>query len=124
MAHSCSRLHHNVINVDFNIYVDEIMKDCHHDSLKGSPSIFESKRHNDIVKIANGGVKSNFLCIVKAHIDLVISVAAIHKRVHFATSDVVHQHIHVRDKEFILRACLVEVVKVNAAPDLPILLSN
>lgn len=56
------------------------------------------------------------------HLDLTIATEVINKEEHGVTDNGVDQYVYVRQRKLILRACSVEVAKVNVAANLSILL--
>ena len=73
---------YNIIDVVFDLAVHHVMEHGYHRSLIRGPSIFKTKRHDDVVEISNRCAESGFFSIFRRHEYLIISVKTIHKREH------------------------------------------
>jgi hypothetical protein len=57
-----------------------------HGSLVGSTGIFETERHNGVIKIANWCAEGSFFSIFGGHADLIVATKPVHERKHGMTS--------------------------------------
>jgi len=64
------------------------------------------------------------LLIVRVHLDLIVSRESIHERHPFKPARIVDHDIHDRKREFIFKTSFILITKINANPDLTILLGD
>ena len=62
--------------------------------------------------------------IVRVHFNLIVPRESVHERHPFKPTHVVYHDIHDWKRELIFRIRLIQITKINADSDLPILLSD
>ena len=122
MVISPPRLYNYVIHIVFQLAMHHVMEYGGHHVLISCACIFQLKGHHNAVEVTYGCFESGFLYISWRHLNLIISTKFIHKGEHGVPCYRVYQQVHVRQREFVLWANLVEVSEIYAASYLPIFL--
>src|SRR6185312_9249105 len=109
-------LDHDIINVDFYQFADEIMKNVIHGTLICCTGIFQSKGHNQVFEQANRAwyPERGLVYILWGHKNLVVAGITIHKTHHLMTSRCVDQCFRNRHRILIFWRCSVEVSEIHA----------
>src|SRR4051812_8502591 len=68
--------------------------------------------------------EGSVIFIIRVHLDLIIPRESIHEGHALKPACVIYHNISDGERELTLWACLVEIAKVDADSDLPILLGN
>src|SRR3954463_16324238 len=94
----------HVVHIDLNFFMNHVVKQCHHGSLIGCPSILQPKRHDLVTK---GAPRSNECClfhVLGCHLYLIVTRKTIYEGENRELSSAVYQYINVRKREIILWA--------------------
>ena len=73
MLFNVIRVNENVVEVNYHVYINEVMENIVHEALKGCRCVHESKWHNKIFKCAVVSAERSFPLISFSYPHVVIS---------------------------------------------------
>jgi hypothetical protein len=112
-------LHNNVINVRLGVAPNLGAKAFPHGSLEGGSCILEPKGHASIEVAPYWGDERCLLFILYCHLNLVVNKECIEGSQQVTACHGIHDLVDVRQQEWILGICLVDIVKsmhIHIAP--------
>jgi hypothetical protein len=103
----------DVVEVNYHIYIDQVMKDIIHEVLKGHRGVCESKWHNKVFEHAVMSAKGGFPFISFSYPHIVIPITEVDFQVDFGWSQLVNKGLDSGDRVAVLSGDLVETSVVD-----------
>src|SRR4051812_42568335 len=94
----------HVVHIDLDLFMNHVVKQSHHSSLIGCPSILQPKWHDLVTKGAPWRDECCLFHILGCHRYLIVTRKTVHEGENRELSSIIQEHINVRKREIILRA--------------------